>query len=60
MEALVLASIIEREAVLVSEKSKIASVFLYRLIKGMRLQADPTSAYGYYGDYKQRIFKLIL
>ena len=60
MEALVLASIIEREAVLVSEKSKIASVFLYRLIKGMRLQADPTSAYGYYGDYKQRIGRKVL
>ncbi len=60
MQALVLASIIEREAILISEKSKIASVFLFRLIKGMRLQADPTSAYGYYGDFEKRIGKKVL
>ena len=60
LEALVLASIIEREAVLASEKSTIASVFLFRLVKGMRLQADPTSSYGYYKDYGPKIGRKVL
>ncbi len=59
-EALVLASIIEREAVLLSEKPQIASVFLFRLVKGMRLQADPTSSYGYYGDFSKKIGRAAL
>ena len=49
-EALVLASIIEREAVLPTEQSTIASVFLARLSIDMKLQADPTSSYGYYQE----------
>lgn len=59
-EILVLASIIERESLLVSEQSTIASVFLLRLQKGMRLQADPTSAYGYYGEYGDKIGRAVL
>ena len=59
-EVLVLASIIERESLLVSEQSTIASVFLLRLQKGMRLQADPTSAYGYYGEYGDKIGRAVL
>jgi UPF0755 protein len=48
-QAVILASIVQRETGPKDEQAKVAAVFLNRLKRGMPLQSDPTILYGLYG-----------
>lgn len=56
-QALVLASLIERETANNAEKARISGVFINRLKKNMRLQTDPTVVYALGDAYRGKLTK---
>jgi UPF0755 protein len=59
-QLLVLASLIEKEARVAAERSRVSGVFVRRLERGMRLQTDPTVVYGLGPEFDGRIRRVHL